>query len=250
MQVSRVNGDLVLHSDSVMYRNAVDTGGRAPTKQADAVPMSTADDQVNSGIPAPTDTSTPSNDGSGGGLLGGAAQGLLDPIGQLAGVLKRDADIHSLGPVETRPRIGLVERPNLNSSVITSVTSSQSTIISSFFPAQDTTQKASFSSTALSTPYKIELQSNVLYIVAADTSAQHPLGGAPLAQFAVKPITKPVTFLGIMFGRAYQSLPYSIRLIIVHGRHVFRRQRSQLGIAKGPILLLQQGRFVDQLVKE
>ena len=202
----RLNGDLVLHSDSVMYRNAVKSSGHSAAFTSDSdLESSTADqpDPATSSADSATSTAAitsesleASTTSAGSDLVGDVAQGIL------GGLVRRDAGPGKryIGSVETRPRIGLVELP-FNKAPRLLESSSASQLASTIVPviAQTQTRPIQKASQMTMTTSSVS-NANVLYIVPDSAAIQHPLAGPSLEQLATKTNSKPVTFLGIMFG--------------------------------------------------
>lgn len=248
----RVNGDLVLHSHEVMYRNAVASTSSDTAKDPDAIDYLTSQ-----ALPAATaivDSAADYDDGSHmvddeaapeEGLLGQVADGLLSDVTQIGGVIKRRwMKQDDIGPVQTRPRIGLVKlfsQPQVSTAAKNDTLATMSTTaaaIPSTLPANTTSLRDPQASASKS--HQME------QIWITPPNAAHKYFPA-LGNYAAKTNSRPTTFMGMMFGAlCYTFTQRSVWLADDASRHVLRRQRPELGESEGTILLLQQRQDVGQ----
>lgn len=204
---SRVNGDLVLHSHEVMYRNAVASPSSTTSQNADEIdqltsaavaavtPVADSAADVDDGPTATAESSDVDE-----GLLGQVADGLLGDVTQLGGIVKR-VITRDIGPVQTRPRIGLVKLfrqpeasvvPPLNHTVTPPSSAAQA--LPSTAPANSTA--------FISRPDQIWV---------TPVNAAHKYYPS-LGSYAAKTNTRPTTFMGMMFGKRNGSASIALDL--------------------------------------
>lgn len=194
----RVNGDLVLHSNDVMYRNAVAPPSTTAqdadaidylTSEAAAAVTQAADDLTDDGSTAyEPDAAADAEKG----LVGQVADGLLDDISQIGGIIKRRLS-PEFGPVQTKPRIGLVNlfrEPKISLSALNYTLAPLSTaaeVVPSTAPANVTGSARR----RIADPDQVW-----------DTPANAAHRYFPaLGSYAAKTNSRPTTFMGMMFGR-------------------------------------------------
>ena len=193
-----------------MYRNAVASTPSETAEDPDAIDYLTSQ-----ALPAATsivDSAAEYDDGSQAaddeaapeeGLLGQVADGILSDVTQIGGIIKRRwMKQDDIGPVHTRPRIGLVKlfsQPKVSMAAKNDTLATISTTpaaIPSTLPANTTSLMDAQALASKSHQMK--------QIWVTPPNAAHKYFPA-LGNYAAKTNSRPTTFMGMMFGALFAS---------------------------------------------